>query len=77
MKKRVDYFRVNPKVALPVDKEVLLYLYKITKGRLRFIFGLLNRLFNSLQVGTLIDRITLELAKPVVINYSKKRISRF
>lgn len=75
--KRVSYFRVNPKVELPVDKEVLLYLYKLTKGRLRFIFGLLNRLFNSLQVGTLTDRITMELAKPVVINYAKERISRF
>lgn len=76
IEKRVHYFRVNPKVELPVDKEVLLYLYKITKGRLRFIFGLLNRLFNSLQVGTLTDRITLELAKPVVVNYSKGRITR-
>lgn len=75
--KRVSYFRVNPKVELPVDKDVLLYLYNITKGRLRFIFGLLNRLFNALQVGTLTDRVTLELAKPVVINYSKERISRF
>lgn len=77
IEKRVRYFRVNSKVELPVDKEVLLYLYKITKGRLRFIFGLLNRLFNSLQVGTLSDRITIELAKPVVINYAKKRIKRF
>lgn len=75
--KRVSYFRVNPKVELPIDKEVLLYLYKITKGRLRFIFGLLNRLFNSLQVGTLTDRITMDLAKPVVINYAKERIGRF
>jgi len=77
IEKRVNYFRVNPKVKLPVDKEVLLYLYKITKGRLRYIFGLLNRLFNALQVGTLSDRITLELAKPVVINYARERISRF
>lgn len=77
IEKRVHYFRVNPKVELPVDKDVLLYLYKITKGRLRFIFGLLNRLFNSLQVGTLTDRITLELAKPAVVNYAKERINRF
>lgn len=77
IEKRVDYFRISPKVELPVDKDVLLYLYKVTKGRLRFIFGLLNRLFNTLQVGTLTDRITLELAKPIVTNYSKERISRF
>ena len=77
IEKRVEYFRVNPKVTLPVDKEVLLYLYQITKGRLRYIFGLLSRLFNVLQLGVLSDRITLELAKPAVINYARERISRF
>lgn len=77
LEKRVNYFRVNTKIELPVDREALLYLFKMTKGRLRFIFGLLNRLFNSLQIGTLTDRITLELAKPVVVNYSKERINRF
>lgn len=77
IERRVKYFRTNSKIKLPVDKEALLYLFKITKGRLRFIFGLLNRLFNSLQVGTLTDRITLEIAKPAVIQYSKDRIKRF
>jgi hypothetical protein len=77
IKKRVEYFRVNPKITLPVDEEVLLYLYQITKGRLRYIFGLLTRLFNVLQLGTLADRITLELAKPVVIDYARERIRRF
>jgi hypothetical protein len=77
IEKRVEYFRVNPKVILPVDKEVWLYLYKITKGRLRYIFGLLTRLFNVLQLGTLSDRITLELAKPIIVNYARERINRF
>ncbi len=75
--KRVHSFRVNSKIELPVDKEVLLYLYSITKGRLKFIFGMLNRLFNTLQVGALCDRITLDLAKPVVIDHAKERIKRF
>ena len=30
-----------------------------------------------MQVGTLTDRITLGLAKPVVTNYAKERINRF
>jgi len=77
IEKRIKYFRVNPKVTLPVDKEVWLYLYKVTKGRLRYVFGLLARLFNVLQPGTLADRISIELAKPVVINYAKERIHRF
>jgi hypothetical protein len=73
----VDYFRVNSNVTLPVDKDVWLYLYKITKGRLRYIFGLLTRLFQVLQLGTLSDRITLELAKPAIINYARERVHRF
>lgn len=75
--KRIEYFRVNPKVTLPVDKEVLLYLYQVTKGRLRYIFGLLSRLFNVLQLGILSDRITLELAKPAIVNHARERIDRF
>lgn len=77
IEKRVEYFRINPKVMLPVDKEVWLYLYKITQGRLRYIFGLLTRLFNVLQLGVLSDRITFELAKPIVVDYARERISRF
>jgi hypothetical protein len=77
IEKRVKYFRINSKVTLPVDKEVWLYLYKIAKGRLRYIFGLLSKLFNVLQLGTLSDRITLELAKPAIINYAKERVKRF
>ena len=77
IEKRVAYYQASPKVTLPVDKKVLLYLYQVTKGRLRYIFGLLSRLFNVLQLGILIDCITLELAKPVVINYAKERLNRF
>ncbi len=77
IEKRIKYFRINSKVNLPVDKEVWLYLYKVTKGRLRYIFGLLTRLFNVLQLGTLSDRITLDLAKPAIINYAKERVSRY
>ncbi len=77
IEKRVEYYRINSKVTLPVDKEVLLYLHKITKGRLRYIFGILSCLFNRLKPGTLSDRITLELAKPAVTNYAKERIDRY
>lgn len=77
IEKRIEYFRVNSKIILPVDKAVWIFLYKITRGRLRYIFGLLARLFNVLQPGTLSDKISLELAKPVIINYARERIERF
>lgn len=77
IKRRVEYYRINTKVDLPIDKEVWRYLYKITKGRLRYIFGLISRLLNTLQLGTLTDRVTLDLAKPVITSYAKERIQRF
>jgi len=77
IEKRIEYFRLNTKTILPVDKEVLVFLYKITNGRLRYIFGLIQRLFNVLQVGTLLDKITLEIAKPVVTQYARDRVRKF
>ncbi len=73
---RVQYFKAKPQVTLPVDKEVWIYLFRITKGRLRYIFGLLNRLFSALQLGVLIDKISLELAMPVIKRFGEDRIKR-
>lgn len=54
----------------------MLYLFQITSGRLRYIFGLLARLFNHLQVGTLTDFITLDIARPMVASYAKSRVNK-
>ncbi len=74
--KRIQCFKVKPQVDLPVDKEVWLYLFRITKGRLRYIFGLLNRLFGVLQLGVLTDKITIELAQPIIKKFGEDRIKR-
>ena len=74
--KRIEYFRSNPKVYPPIDHEVFTYLYDITKGRLRYIFGLLNRLITRLHVGDLTDRLTLDIAKPMVIRLAKERLAK-
>lgn len=76
LEKRIVYYRSNPKAQLPIDKDVFLYLYDITKGRLRYIFGLLQRLLNNLFVGDLTDRITLALAKPMITQLARERIVR-
>ncbi len=68
---------VNVHVQLPIEQAVLNYLYDVTKGRLRYIFGLLNKLFNQLQPGTMIDCITLPIAKPFITNNAKARIKQF
>jgi len=74
--KRIQYFRTKAQVKLPVDKEVWLYLFRITRGRLRYIFGLLNRLFSALQLGVLTDRINIELARPVIKKFGQDRVKR-
>jgi hypothetical protein len=76
LEKRIVYYRSNPKAQLPIDKDVFLYLYDITKGRLRYIFGLLQRLLNNLFVGDLTDRITLAIAKPMITQLARERIMR-
>ena len=76
IQKRIEFYRSNPKAELPIDKEVFTHLYKITKGRLRYIFGLLTRLVNSLYLGDLTDRITLNIAKPMIAKLARERIMR-
>jgi len=74
--KRVDFYRSNAKAELPIDIDVFLYLFDITKGRLRYIFGLLARLMASLHIGDLTDRVTLNIAKSMLIKLARSRIER-
>lgn len=71
-----NFFRSNPKAILPIETSVFVYLYHLTKGRLRYIFGLIQRLMNELFVGDLTDRMTLELAKPMIMKLARDRIAR-
>jgi len=74
--KRIQNFRASPKVYIPIDQEVFTYLYDVTKGRLRYIFGLLNRLITRVHVGDLTDRLTLNIAKPMVIRLARERLAK-
>ena len=76
IRKRVEYYRANPKVYIPIDDDVFAYLHEITQGRLRYIFGLLQRLIGRLHVGDLTDRLTLDIAKPMVIKLARDRLAR-
>ncbi len=74
--KRFDYYKISEKVETPIDMPVFNYLYKITAGRLRYIFGLISRLMNSLHVGDLTNKVTIDLAKPMLIKLAKDRVER-
>lgn len=72
--KRIEFYRNAPSVQLPIDKDVLLYLFELTKGRLRYVFGLVQRLLNELSVGCLVDRLTIDLVKPMVVKLARERL---
>ncbi len=74
IQRRLGFYQISAKAELPMDAAVFDYLYDLTKGRLRYIFGLLKRLTNSLFVGDLTDRVTLEIAKPAIRELAMKRI---
>lgn len=74
--KRVRFYGESEKVELPIDKEVFRYLYKITNGRLRYIFGLASRLMNSLHIGDLTDKVSLDIAKPMLVKLGRDRVQR-
>jgi hypothetical protein len=74
--KRKRFYSESANAELPIEREVLQYLYKITDGRLRYIFGLISRLMTKLHVGDLTDKVTLDIAKPALITLGKDRVQR-
>jgi len=74
--KRVRFYGESEKAELPIEKEVFYYLYEITEGRLRYIFGLISRLMSRLYVGDLTDKVTLDIAKPMLMKLGKDRVQR-
>tara|TARA_Y100000588_G_scaffold389725_1_gene493281 strand:- start:244 stop:1476 length:1233 start_codon:yes stop_codon:yes gene_type:complete len=74
---RVSFYKTHKNAEMPIDQTVFLHLFKITKGRLRYVFGLLKRLLNELSVGDLTDRLTLDIAKPMVTRLAQERIAQY
>jgi len=74
---RVIFYKNHKNAELPIEQEVFLYLFNLTKGRLRYVFGLLKRLLNELSIGDLTDRLTLDIAKPMVTRLARERIAQY
>lgn len=74
--KRIQFYGESSKAELPIDQDVFHYLYTITNGRLRYIFGLTSRLMNRLYIGDLTDKVTLDLAKPMLMRLGRDRVQR-
>lgn len=74
IEKRINFYKKNKNAVFPVTPEVFEYLYDVTEGRLRYIFGLLNRIVSRLRIGYLINMATLDVVKPLVIELARSRI---
>ncbi len=72
--RRVKFYKNNPNAELPIDKDVFLYLFKLTDGRLRYVFGLIKRLLHEVNVGELVDKLTIDLTKSIVVKLARERL---
>ncbi|HUV84826.1 MAG TPA: helix-turn-helix domain-containing protein [Methanosarcinales archaeon] len=74
--KRLNYYKIKTAADFPLESEIFDYLYDMTDGRLRYIFGLIYSLTNRLHIGKLIQKVSLDLAKATIIALAKERMLR-
>ncbi|GAH18980.1 unnamed protein product, partial [marine sediment metagenome] len=75
--KRIRYYSlVRKKVSPPIDFEVIKYLYSLTDGRLRYIFGICTRLLSLISSEALIHTVDLDFAKPIIMRLAEERIAQ-
>lgn len=74
---RIEYYRLNKKSEFPLGQDAFDYLYDITDGRLRYVFGLVYSLLNRLQIGKLVQKVSLDLAKDTITTLAQERMDHF
>jgi len=75
--KRLNYYKIDKNVKFPLEKEIFEYLYDVTGGRLRYIFGLIYALTNRLNIGKIIQTVSTDLAKATITALTKERMQKF
>ncbi len=76
IKKRLEYYQLSKKSTFPLKQDVFDYLYDITHGRLRYIFGLIYSLLNRVQIGKLVQNVSLELASDTITTLAQDRLAK-
>lgn len=77
IKKRLEYYKAKKNAEFPFAQDVFDYLYDISDGRLRYIFGVIYALINRLHTGKLVQKISLDLAKDTISALAKERMQKF
>ncbi len=77
IKKRLTYYQIKKKTEFPLSQDVFDFLYEITKGRLRYIFGIIYVLVQRLQIGKLVQKASTTLAKETITALALDRVRKF
>lgn len=75
--KRFAYYQTSKRSTFPIEKGVFDYLYDLTDGRLRYIFGLIYAITNRLHLGKLVQMVSIDLAKDTITTLAQERIQKF
>lgn len=75
--KRLTHYQTGKNIAFPIEKDIFDYLYDLTDGRLRYVFGLIYAMINRLHLGKLIQTISLDLAKDTITSLAQERMQQF
>ena len=76
IEKRMRKYALGKNYINPINFEVISYLHNLTSGRLRYIFGMCTRLLNILSYEQIIERVDLEIARPIIAKLAEDRIKQ-
>lgn len=76
IQKRIEYYSLHKKTQFPFNKAIFDYLYDITEGRLRYIFGLIYAMSNRLYLGKIIQEVSTDLAKATISALAQERLQK-
>lgn len=75
--KRLSYYEIKKGTEFPLNQEIFDYLYEVAEGRLRYIFGLIYVLIQRLQIGKLLQKVSMTLAKETISALALERVNKF
>jgi hypothetical protein len=74
--KRLAYYSLKRKTEFPFNAEIFDYIYDVSEGRLRYVFGLVYAMSNRLHLGKIVQNISLELAKSTITALAQERLQK-
>lgn len=74
--KRLNYYSLKKKAKFPFNEEIFDYIYDVSEGRLRYVFGLIYAMCNRLYLGKILQHISLDLAKDTITALAQERMHK-